>query len=55
MDSMLRTYIMKVVCVCIFWRLNIEGLYHEVGLCVCVCVFWRDSVLRAYIMEVGYV
>lgn len=40
---MLRTYIMKVVCVCIFWRLNIEGLYHEVGFCVCVCVFSGET------------
>ena len=41
------------VCVCVYFLgLKIEGLYHEVG--VCVYVFWIDSMLRAYIMEVGW-
>ena len=52
--------------------LNVEGLYHQSGVCVCVCIFWDsklrayimkwvcvcvfwiDSMLRAYIMEVGW-
>ena len=41
------------MCVCLYFLgLKIEGLYHEVG--VCVYVFWIDSMLRAYIMEVGW-
>ena len=44
---------MKWVCVCVYFLgLKIEGLYHEVG--VCVYFFWIDSMLRAYIMEVGW-
>lgn len=51
---MLRAYIIKVVCVCVYFLgLKIEGLYHEVG-GMCVYVFWIDSMLSAYIMEVGW-